>query len=51
MTDRASGGVLDAVEGGRSRASLLYIEDSAPNVRLVEHILHAQSRDRVGAHR
>jgi len=34
-------GVADAAEGGRSRASVLYIEDSAPNVRLVEHILHA----------
>jgi CheY-like chemotaxis protein len=41
MTDRASGGGPDAVEGGRPRASVLYIEDSAPNVRLVEHILHA----------
>jgi hypothetical protein len=41
MMDRACGGVPDAVEGGRSRASVLYIEDSAPNVRRVEHILHA----------
>ncbi len=41
MTDRGVRGLPAAVEGGRSRASVLYIEDSARNVRLVEHIRHA----------